>query len=62
MEAALIIGGICGYAAVVCVIVLIAAHITAKRLARRRWLRMEQERRAALRAGEILTGRKGGGK
>jgi membrane protein implicated in regulation of membrane protease activity len=60
MEAALIIGGICLYAAAVCFGVLVVAHITAQLAANRQWRKMERERKAALRSGEILTGRKGG--
>ena len=56
MEAALIIGELCLCIASVCVVLLVAAQL----LAGRQWRKMERERKAALRAGEILTGRKGG--
>jgi hypothetical protein len=59
MEAALIIGALCLYVAAVCVGILVAAHIAAQLAAKRQWRRMERERKAALRAGEILTGKGG---
>ena len=60
MEAALIIGEICLYVAAVCFGVLVVAHLAAQLAAKRQWRKMERERKAALRSGEILTGRKGG--
>ena len=59
MEAALIIGTLCLYAAAVCFGILVAAHLAAQLLAGLQWRRMERERKAALRAGEILTGKGG---
>jgi hypothetical protein len=40
----------------------VALHITGQLIERRRWRRLDREMKAALRSGEILTGRKGGGK
>jgi hypothetical protein len=40
----------------------VALHIAGQLIERRRWRRMDREMKAALRSGEILTGRKGGGK
>ena len=40
----------------------VALHICGQLIDRRRWRRMDREMKAALRSGEILTGRKGGGK
>jgi hypothetical protein len=40
----------------------VALHICGQLIERRRWRRLDREMKAALRSGEILTGRKGGGK
>jgi hypothetical protein len=40
----------------------VALHIAGQWIEGRRWRRMDREMAAALRSGEILTGRKGGGK
>jgi hypothetical protein len=39
----------------------VALHLAGQLIERRRWRRMDREMKAALRSGEILTG-KGGGK
>ncbi len=38
----------------------VALHIAGQVIERLRWRRMDREMKAALRSGEILTGRKGG--
>jgi hypothetical protein len=40
----------------------VALHIAGQLIERRRWRRMGREMAAALRSGDILTGRKGGDK
>jgi len=40
----------------------VALNISVQLIERRRWRRMDREMKETLRSGEILTGRKGGGK
>jgi hypothetical protein len=54
------IGELCIIAFAVLAGIGVALNICGQLIDRRRWRRMDREMKAALRSGEILTGRKGG--
>ena len=56
------IGELCIIAFAVLAGLGVALHVCGQLIERRRWRRLDREMAAALRSGEILTGRKGGGK
>jgi hypothetical protein len=56
------IGELCIIAFAVLAGLGVALHVCGQLIERRRWRRLDKEMAAALRSGEILTGRKGGGK